>query len=164
MSICQSMGIFMVLFYMWCAATPVDTQYFLGFYVLLTYVLILIHYPLTSHAPGKIKYFIDCSIPFTTILVAVYFLMHFLLGAKGPEEPFVRLNWFYGVVALVVAVSFFLPIKYWGKTRVGAPNALDLALALVAIFVVGYFIMEYEDINYPRRRRRYCGTGSRVVQ
>jgi len=32
----EGMGVFMAFFYMYCAATTVDTQYLLGFYVLLT--------------------------------------------------------------------------------------------------------------------------------
>ncbi|MEJ2040038.1 MAG: hypothetical protein P8X55_14060, partial [Desulfosarcinaceae bacterium] len=50
-----AMGVFMVLFYMWCAAEPVDTQYFLGCYVLLTYVMIMLNYPSTAASPRKIK-------------------------------------------------------------------------------------------------------------
>jgi TRAP-type uncharacterized transport system fused permease subunit len=76
------MAIFMVFFYMYCAVIPVDTQYFLGFHVLITFVLVFLKYPLTASSP---------------------------------------------------------------KTR---PSAPDVALALVAAFVVGYYIVEYEAINY----------------
>jgi TRAP transporter 4TM/12TM fusion protein len=76
------LGIFMVLFYMYCAAEPVDTQYFLGFYVLITYILVFLKYPL------------------------------------------------------------------WRKSPTSRPSWLDLVLALVAAFAVGYYIVEYEAINY----------------
>jgi TRAP transporter 4TM/12TM fusion protein len=76
------LGIFMVAFYMYCAARPVDTQYFLGFYVFITYVLVFLKYPL------------------------------------------------------------------WHKSPVSRPSWLDVVLALVAAFVVGYYIVEYEAINY----------------
>jgi TRAP transporter 4TM/12TM fusion protein len=78
----SAMGIFMVLFYMYCAAVPVDTQYFLGLYVLFTYVLVFLKYPLNSKSPT------------------------------------------------------------------GRPSWADVGLALVAAFVVGYYILEYEAINY----------------
>ena len=76
------MGVFMVLFYLYCAAEPVDTQYFLGIYVLITYVLVFLNYP------------------------------------------------------------------FWRKSPENRPSVLDIFLALVAVFVVGYYIVEYEAINY----------------
>lgn len=78
----SGMGIFMVLFYMYCAAVPVDTQYFLGIYVLITYVLVFLSYGL------------------------------------------------------------------WDKSPSDRPSWVDIILSLVAVFVVGYFIVEYEAINY----------------
>ena len=76
------LGISMVFFYMYCAAIPVDTQYFLGIYVLITYVMVFLLYPLSSQSP------------------------------------------------------------------VDRPSWLDVVLALIAAAVVGYYIVEYEAINY----------------
>jgi TRAP transporter 4TM/12TM fusion protein len=143
-----AMGIAMVAFYMYSAAIPVDTQYFLGVYVLLTYVMILLNYPLTAKTPGQSGYYVDSAISFLTIGMSVYFALHFLFATKGPNEPFTGFNWFYGIVGLGAAVAFFLPIKHWGRSQSDAPVALDIALALVSVFVVGYFIMEYAAINY----------------
>ncbi len=142
------MGIFMVLFYMYCAAIPVDTQYFLGFYVMITYVMILLMYPLTSKPAKEPGYYTDSAISFLTIAMVVYFLLHFLLGTKGAREPFVHFNWFYAFAGVAVAAGFFWPARHWGKSESGAPVALDLVLALIAIFVAGYFIVEYAGINY----------------
>lgn len=80
--IVSALGIFMVGFYMYCAAFPVDTQYFLGIYVLITYVMVLLIYPATSKSP---------------------------------------------------------------KTH---PTIMDVILSLIAIFAVGYYIIEYQAINY----------------
>jgi TRAP transporter 4TM/12TM fusion protein len=146
--LCSSLGVAMVLFYLYCAGRPVDTQYFLGIYVLITYVLVLISYPFTSKAPQKIGYYIDSAIPFVTLVLIVYFAQHFLLGPRGTLEPFAGLNWFYAVVSLAAAGVFFLPIRLWGKNEGHAPIAMDLFLALAAIFVTGYFIVEYAAINY----------------
>ncbi len=143
-----AMGIAMVAYYMFAAATPVDTQYFLGIYVLLTYVMILLNYPLTSRAPAGLNYYLDSVISFLTIGMSVYFALHFLLGTRGVNESFTGFNWFYGIVALAAAISFFLPIKHWGRSQSDAPIAMDIMLSLVAIFVVGYFIVEYAAINY----------------
>jgi TRAP transporter 4TM/12TM fusion protein len=81
-NVVAALGISMVIFYLYCAATPVATQYFLGVYVLLTYVMVFLVYPLSRKSP-----------------------------------------------------SF-------------RPSAMDIVLALVAVFAVGYYIVEYEAINY----------------
>jgi TRAP transporter 4TM/12TM fusion protein len=80
--IAAGIAIFMVIFYMYCATNPIDTQYYLGVYVLLTYVLAFLKYPLMRTSPRN------------------------------------------------------------------RPSVLDILLAAVAAFVVGYYIMEYEAINY----------------
>lgn len=142
------LGIFMVGFYMFCAARPVDTQYFLGIYVLLTFVLVFISYSFTDESSHSIGYFKDGVIPFVCLAMSSYFALHFLFGQKGAEEAFGGFNLIYAAVGIAIAVSFFLPIKYWGKTKGNGPIAMDIALAGVAAFVVGFYILEYEDINY----------------
>jgi TRAP transporter 4TM/12TM fusion protein len=78
----SGLGVFMVGFYMYCAAVPVATQYFLGLYVLITYVMVFLVYP------------------------------------------------------------------FWRQSPLSRPSIFDIILALIAVFVVGYFIVEYEAINY----------------
>ena len=145
--LCSSLAVGMVLFYMYCAATPVDTQYFLGLYVMLTYVLIFLNYPFTSKAPKKLWYFIDSAIPFLTLFLIFYFAQHFLFGTKAPGTIH-RRELIYAVVSVGAAVVFFVPTRYWGKDEGNAPIAMDLFLALGAIFAVGYYIVEYAAINY----------------
>ena len=146
LSSCLAVG--MVLFYMYCAATPVDTQYYLGLYVMVTYVLIFLNYPFTSNTPKKIGYYIDSAIPFLTLFLTFYFALHFLLGTQGAREPFTGVNWFYAVVSVAAAGVFFAPIRHWGKSQGNAPIGMDLFLVLVAVFAVGYYIVEYAAINY----------------
>jgi TRAP-type uncharacterized transport system fused permease subunit len=146
LSSCLAVG--MVLFYMYCAATPVDTQYYLGLYVMVTYVLIFLNYPFTSSTPKKIGYYIDSAIPFLTLFLTFYFALHFLLGTQGAREPFTGVNLFYAVVSVAAAGVFFAPIRYWGKSQGNAPIGMDLFLVLVAVFAVGYYIVEYAAINY----------------
>jgi TRAP transporter 4TM/12TM fusion protein len=146
--LCSSLGVAMVLFYMYCAARPVDTQYFLGIYVLITFVLIFLSYPFTSKPPKTFGYYIDSAIPYVTLCLIVYFTLHFLLGSQGAREPFVGLKWIYALVSLVAAGVFFAPIRLWGKNEGNAPIAMDIFLAMAAIFVTGYFIVEYAAINY----------------
>ncbi len=142
------MGMFMVLFYMYCAARPVDNQYFLGVYVMMTYVMIMLYMPHTKQSFKKAGFFSDCAISFVSLYMLFYFGMHFLFGTQGAREPFTGFNWVYGAFSLAGALIFFLPIRTWGKSEGGAPIALDVFSALIAIGVVGYFIMEYAAINY----------------
>ncbi len=45
----------MVLFYMYSAGIqPVDTQYHLGIYVLITFVMVFLTYPMTKKSPAPI--------------------------------------------------------------------------------------------------------------
>ncbi len=79
----SALGIFMVMFYVYNAGVlPVDTQYFLGVYVMLTFVLVFLNYPMTNNS------------------------------------------------------------------RFDRPSLSDLALALLSVAVVGYWIVEYENLNY----------------
>jgi len=146
--LCSGLGVAMVLFYMYCAARPVDTQYFLGIYVLITFVLIFLSYPFTSKPRKTLGFYIDSAIPFVTLCLIVYFALHFLLGTEGAREPFTGLKWFYALISLVAAGVFFAPIRLWGKNDGRTPIAMDIFLALAAVFVVGYFIVEYAAINY----------------
>jgi TRAP transporter 4TM/12TM fusion protein len=161
--LCSGMGVFMVFFYMYCAAEPVDTQYFLGLYVLFTYVLVFLIYPFTGHSPQQAGYYIDSAIPFLSLALTVYFSLHFLLGSKGAEEPFVGINWLYAVSGLLVAAAFLSPIKHLGKLEGETPTGADIALTLVATFVVGYYIVEYEDINYRMGSETYLDTAVSTV-
>ncbi len=48
----SGLGVFMVLFYFYNAGiAPVDTQYYLGIYVLITYILVFITYPMCRKSP-----------------------------------------------------------------------------------------------------------------
>ncbi len=79
----SALGIFMVMFYIYNAGIlPVDTQYFLGVYVMLTFVLVFLNYPMTN------------------------------------------------------------------KSRFDRPSISDIVLALISTAVVGYWIVEYENLNY----------------
>jgi TRAP-type uncharacterized transport system fused permease subunit len=73
--IISGMGVFMVFFYMYCAATPVDTQYFLGFYVLLTYVLVFLKYPLSRKSPKNRPSVPDILLALVAAFVVGYYIV-----------------------------------------------------------------------------------------
>ncbi len=92
------LGIFMVLFYFFNAGiAPVDTQYYLGIYVLITYILVFITYPMCR---------------------------------KSPQDR---------------------------------PSVLDIVLACVAAAAIGYWIIEYEDLNYRMGAENTLDTIASVV-
>ncbi len=94
----SALGIFMVMFYIYNAGIlPVDTQYFLGVYVMLTFVLVFLNYPMTN------------------------------------------------------------------KSRFDRPSISDMALALVSVAVVGYWIVEYENLNYRMGSETNLDTAVAVV-
>jgi TRAP transporter 4TM/12TM fusion protein len=144
-----ALGVFMVLFYFYNAGImPVDTQYFLGIYVLITYILVFINYPATMKRSSEAGYYVDNIVSFVCVGMFVYLLLNFLASQSG-EEQTVEFSWLFLIVSLIVGGAFFLPIKHWGLAKDdGKPVALDLCLAAIAAFVVGYWIVEYEALNY----------------
>ena len=141
------MGIFMVFFYMYCAAEPVDTQYFYGFYVLITYVMVFLIYPLSTAGHREKANFSDGLIPFITLALVIYF---FVVLFQGEEKGFELLAniWFNLGFAAVSVAAFIVTAPLWRKSDQGRPSILDLIFCLIAIFVVGYYILEFEDLNY----------------
>jgi TRAP transporter 4TM/12TM fusion protein len=141
------LGIFMVLFYMYCAAEPVDTQYFLGLYVLITYMLVFLNYPVSTKSPREAGYWLDAAISFAALGLAFYFLLYFMVNPTTSREG-MTVNWLFVVLAALASAAFFVPAKHWSISEGDKPVAMDLVLAAAAVFVVGYYIMEYEAINY----------------
>ncbi len=145
-----TLGIFMVAFYMYCAAVPVSTQYFLGLYVTITYVMILLVYPFTRIDPSfyPVKFAIDCLLPFGSITLAVYFGLHFLMGSNGARQAFTGLNPLYLLAGLTVAGGLLAYAVYRRRIGYRVPRITDILLILIAIVATGYWIMEYAAINY----------------
>jgi TRAP transporter 4TM/12TM fusion protein len=94
----STLGIFMVCFYVYNAGIlPVDTQYFLGVYVMLTFVLVFINYPMTA------------------------------------------------------------------RSRIDRPSVSDMVMAVISVAVVGYWIVEYENLNYRMGSETNLDTAVAVV-
>ncbi len=53
-----------------------------------------------------------------------------------------------GIYVLVTFVMVFLTYPMTAKSRIDRPSISDIALALVSIAVVGYWILEFENLNY----------------
>ena len=144
----SSMGAFMVLFYMYAAGVePVDTQYFLGVYVLITYVLVFLNYPISSGATRPWSGAVDGAISIAVLGTAGYYAAVFLVKGMG-EDAFAVDSAYKMVAAGVTVVAAALTYRWWSRPHPERPGIMDLLLALVAVFVVGYFVLEYEALNY----------------
>jgi TRAP transporter 4TM/12TM fusion protein len=53
-----------------------------------------------------------------------------------------------GIYVLITFVMVFLSYPMTAKSRMDRPSLSDLGLVLVSIGVVGYWIMQYENLNY----------------
>ncbi|RJX30465.1 MAG: TRAP transporter fused permease subunit [Desulfarculus sp.] len=157
-----AMGIFMVAFYLYCAAEPVDTQYFLGLYVLLTYVMVFLNYPITTSSDSAFTALLDGLIPWFTLAVTAYFIV--VMGAgEAAGKQLMRSTAFnvgFGAAALAAMLATF---PLWRRPNPGRPSLMDLVLAALAVVVVGYFIKEYEALNYRMGSETPLDTAVAVV-
>jgi TRAP transporter 4TM/12TM fusion protein len=53
-----------------------------------------------------------------------------------------------GIYVLITFVLVFLSYPIWRRSRQDRPTVPDILLALLAVFVVGYWILEFENLNY----------------
>lgn len=141
------MGILMVLFYMYCAYEPIDTQYFYGLYVLITYVMIFLMYPLSTQRQNRKASFVDGLITFFSLGLSGIMLVFIALGEEK-SFFFIENKWLMVAYALFVVAIYFFTAPVWRKLDFGRPTLLDIILALISVFVVGYYIVEFEALNY----------------
>ncbi len=74
----SALGIFMVMFYVYNAGVlPVDTQYFLGVYVMLTFVLVFLTYPMTNNSRFDRPSISDIVLALISIAVVGYWIMEY---------------------------------------------------------------------------------------
>jgi TRAP transporter 4TM/12TM fusion protein len=158
-----ALGVFMVLFYFYNAGVlPVDTQYFVGLYVLITFVLVFLNYPATNASSREPSFYKDNFISFVTIGSCFYFILNFLFGQTGEEQTII-FSWLFVLPSALASAVFFLPIKTWSISQDEQPIAADLFLAAIAAFVVGYFIVEFEALNYRMGSESALDTSVSVV-
>jgi TRAP transporter 4TM/12TM fusion protein len=53
-----------------------------------------------------------------------------------------------GVYVLLTYVMIFISFPFWSRSSHNRPTIIDVILALASIFVVGYWMMEFENLNY----------------
>lgn len=60
----------------------------------------------------------------------------------------VNTQYFLGVYVLLTFVLIFLTYPMTRKSRTDRPSLSDIFMALVSVAIVGYWILEYENLNY----------------
>ncbi|MFN2267666.1 MAG: TRAP transporter permease [Desulfonatronovibrio sp.] len=87
-------------------------------------------------------------IPFWHILVCMLgvSMVLFYLYSAG-IQPFSD-QYHRGVYVLLTYVMIFISFPFWSKSNLHRPTIVDIGLALASLFVVGYWILEFENLAY----------------
>jgi len=114
----SAMGIFMVLFYMYCAAVPVDTQYFLGIYVLITYVMVFLLYPMLQRSPHNRPSWPDVALAVVAVFVVGYYIVEFeAINYRMGSET--RMDTIVSTIGILVSLEVARRVLGWSMTIVG---------------------------------------------
>lgn len=148
------LGAFMVLFYFYAAGVAtVGTQYHLGLYVFITYVLVFLLYPsggpVTRAVLGVlIGAIISCAVAclFFYPDVATFHARLLEVGEAGLGSALAL--WPLGVGSLAIAAGLFFCdgwiIRRWRQV----PTLSDILFACAAGGAVFYWISQFEALNY----------------
>ena len=82
---------------------------------------------------------------FVTSALGIFMVLFYLYNAGWSP---VSAQYHRGIYVLITYILVFLSYPVWRKSRMDRPTLLDILLALVAAFVVGYWILEFEALNY----------------
>ncbi|MGD9546318.1 MAG: TRAP transporter permease [Candidatus Krumholzibacteriia bacterium] len=123
----SALGLVMVLFYMYNAAIrPVDTQYFLGVYVLLTFVMVFLTYPMTARSRTDRPSVSDILLSFVSIGVVGYWILEYAelnyrMGSESSTDTFVA------VVGILVSLE-------------AARRVLGLSMTMAGVVFLAYLL------------------------
>jgi len=157
------LGATMVLFYFYTASiSTVATQFHVGVYVFITYILVLLLYP-----AGKMYVRIPLTLFTGFILSSVIGIYLFYDGDPTAfHDRFLALDsvwrsgdlgsilsaaekyWALGLGAVAFAIVQLLADKWMAKRWKNNPTLSDILLTLIAATAVYYWIHEFEGLNY----------------
>ena len=121
------LGIFMVLFYVYNAGVlPVDTQYFKGIYVLLTFVMVFISYPMTTKSRLDRPSISDIVLAIVSVAVVGYWILEYenLNYRMGSETG---LDTFVAVIGILISLE-------------AARRVLGMAMTMAGISFLAYLL------------------------
>jgi TRAP transporter 4TM/12TM fusion protein len=118
--VCSALVIFMVFFYMYNAGwSPVSAQHHRGIYVLITYVLVFLSYPIWGRSPQRRPSFLDVILAAIAAVVVAYWIIEFeALNYRMGSET--RLDYFMSTVGILVSLEVCRRVLGWSLTIVGA--------------------------------------------
>ncbi len=132
-----ALAIFMVMFYMWNAGVqPVSTQYHKGIYVLVTFVMVFLTYPMTARSRRDRPSVSDLALALVAIGVVGYWILqyenlNYRMGAENGTDTFVAI---VGIaislevarrvlgLSMTLAGIGFLAYLLWGNLLEGVPG------------------------------------------
>lgn len=113
------LGAFMVLFYFSSIAImPIDTQYNRGVYVLLTYVLIFLSFPMSRHANQKRPTIIDIALCLVAVGCVGYFMLEFeAFNYRSGNESDADI--YVSMIGVLLSLEVSRRVLGWSMTVVG---------------------------------------------
>ncbi len=75
--------------------------------------------------------------------VSMVFFYMYSAGVQPFSDQYHR-----GVYVLLTYVMIFISFPFWSRSNHKRPTIFDIILAVVSIFVVAYWMMEFESLNY----------------
>jgi TRAP transporter 4TM/12TM fusion protein len=157
------LGAAMVIFYFYTAGiSTVATQYHVGVYVFITYVLVFLLYP-----AGKLYFRLPINLLIGFVLSSaltlflfyggdtIVFHEHLMIVNKawrsdgfGSALAAALQLWPLGLGSIVITALLLFVDKWMTRKWAQNPTLSDFLLALIAAVVVYYWIGEFESLNY----------------
>lgn len=156
------LGAAMVLFYFYAAGiASVATQHHRGVYVVITFVMIFLLYPAgAAWMRPQLALIAGFAITSAVALLAFFddpaafhaSIVHVgeAWSADGAGAGIGALFglWWLWLPTILLAAGIFLVDRRIRAKSLNVPVVTDVVLALTAAFVVGYWIFEFENLNY----------------
>lgn len=83
---------------------------------------------------------------FTVVSLLGVVMVFFYMYSAG-VQPF-NDQYHRGVYVLLTYVMIFISFPFWSRSSHKRPTIVDILLAITSIIVVGYWMMEFENLNY----------------
>lgn len=160
--ITSALGGFLVLFYFYAAGiSTVGTQYHLGVYVFITYVLVFLRYPAgTTRVRVGLNIVMGAFIACTVVIWLFYdnveaFHAHMMrIDDLWADDGFLQavarspVLWWLALAAVALGMGIWVVdramLKRWGRN----PTLSDVFYALTSAAVVLYWMTQFEALNY----------------
>ncbi|MBU1001420.1 MAG: TRAP transporter fused permease subunit [Proteobacteria bacterium] len=113
------LGAFMVIFYFFSVAgLPIDTQYNRGVYVLLTYIMIFLSFPMTKRSSGSRPTLVDIALCVVSILCVGYFMLEFeAFNYRSGNES--NMDIYVSMIGILLSLEVSRRVLGWSMTVVG---------------------------------------------